>query len=300
MGESGGGSLTGPRLHRLQELQEDFKMTAGGAWRRPRMKVYDYNQEFGGNYYQPMIQYINHKDIYGPFSKKADVYLPHSAEVTSAKYTNMRYNDKSSAKHNLDQFLVDAHKTQIKELNGTTAMARVNLMKNIVTSRRQPHTPLDNVNTPYNPIRLLKGAPPGQEAVNHYISELSIVKTGTPKLDTKYHKHLAMVEACEDEYDYHHKLFGQGAVDRDFQFHNPQLVKDYANQMMAALRMTTLLICNLATIIQLKDDGNEDSADLLCDRLPIVLLARYRLHNQLCNFKHLCSDSKLYNSYSIE
>ena len=50
--ESGGGSLTGPRLHRLQEFQEDFKMTAGGAWRRPRMKVYDYNQEFGGNYYQ--------------------------------------------------------------------------------------------------------------------------------------------------------------------------------------------------------------------------------------------------------
>merc|ERR1712013_590262 len=101
MGESGGGSLTGPRLHRLQEFQEDFKMTAGGAWRRPRMKVYDYNQEFGGNYYQPMIQYINHKDIYGPFSKKADVYLPHSAEVTSAKYTNMRYNDKSS--QNSDQ-----------------------------------------------------------------------------------------------------------------------------------------------------------------------------------------------------
>ena len=40
-------------------------------------------------HFQPMIQYINHKDIYGPFSKKADVYLPHSAEVTSAKYTNM-------------------------------------------------------------------------------------------------------------------------------------------------------------------------------------------------------------------
>merc|ERR1712037_584393 len=113
------GSLTGPRLHQVGLLEA--KMTAGGAWRRPRMKVYDYNQEFGGNYYQPMIQYINHKDIYGPFSKKADVYLPHSAEVTSAKYTNMRYNDKSSAKHNLDQFLIDAHKTQIKELNGTTA-----------------------------------------------------------------------------------------------------------------------------------------------------------------------------------
>merc|ERR1711909_117762 len=114
----------------------------------------------------------------------------------------------------------------MKELNGTTAMTRVNMMKNIVTSRRQPHTPLDNVNTPYNPIRLLKGAPPGQEAVNHYISELSIVKRGT-----KCRTHLAMIEACEDEFNYHPKLFGQGAVDRDFQFHNPQLVKDYVNQI---------------------------------------------------------------------
>merc|ERR1711944_124038 len=286
MGESGGGSLTGPRLHRLQELQEDFKMTAGGAWRRPRMKVYDYNQEFGGNYYQPMIQYINHKDIYGPFSKKADVYLPHSAEVTSAKYTNMRYNDKSSAKHNLDQFLVDAHKTQIKELNGTTAMARVNLMKNIVTSRRQPHTPLDNVNTPYNPIRLLKGAPPGQEAVNHYISELSIVKGGNHKLDTKYRKHLAMIEACGDEFNYHHKLFGQGAVDRDFQFHNPQLVKDYVNQ----IRRVYLNPADLPNDQHhrhhddhLDDDLHEDDhlADLLPDRL-LSVLARYLLHNNLC------------------
>merc|ERR1711875_73423 len=230
MGESGGGSLTGPRLHRFQA--QDFKMTAGGAWRRPRMKVYDYNQEFGGNYYQPMIQYINKKDIYGPFHKRTDVYLPHSAEVTSDKYTNMRYQDKSSAKHNLDEFLQNAYSKQIKELNGTTAMARCNLMKNIVSSRRQPHSPLDNVNTPYNPIRLLKGAPPGQEAVNHYISELSITKDSNTELETKYRKHLAMIEACDDEYNYHYKMFGQGpASDRDMKFYAPQLVQDYVNQI---------------------------------------------------------------------
>merc|ERR1712029_1155639 len=232
MGESGGGSLTGPRLHRLQEFQEDFKMTAGGAWRRPRMKVYDYNQEFGGNYYQPMIQYINKKDIYGPFHKRTDVYLPHSAEVTSDKYTNMRYQDKSSAKHNLDEFLQNAYTKQIKELNGTTAMARCNLMKNIVSSRRQPHSPLDNVNTPYTPIRLLKGAPPGQEAVNHYISELSIEKSNNSKLASKQRKHLVMLEACDDEYNYHYKMFGQGAgADRDMKFYAPQLVQDYVNQI---------------------------------------------------------------------
>merc|ERR1712098_778449 len=105
----------------LSAVNEDrlANMASGGAWRRPRMKVYDYNQEFGGNYYQPMIQYINHKDMYGPFHKKCDVYLPHTAEVRSNKYTNMRYQDKSSAKHNLDDFLVNAYAKQIKELNGT-------------------------------------------------------------------------------------------------------------------------------------------------------------------------------------
>lgn len=83
-----------------------------------------------------MIQYINKKDIYGPFMSRQEVYLPHSAEVTSDKYTNMsvsyhplelflkiifrRYQDKSSAKHNLDDFLKNAYSKQMKELNGTT------------------------------------------------------------------------------------------------------------------------------------------------------------------------------------
>ena len=67
-----------------------------------------------------MIQYINKKDIYGPFMKRQDVYLPHAAEVTSDKFTNMRYQDKSSAKHNLDEFLKSAYAKQMKELNGTT------------------------------------------------------------------------------------------------------------------------------------------------------------------------------------
>merc|ERR1712244_169337 len=199
--------------------QDTVNMVAGGAWRRPRMKVYDYNQEFGGNYYQPMIQYINKKEVYGPFMSRQDVYLPHAAEVTSDK-------------HNLDEFLKGAYAKQMKELNGTTAMARVNMMKTIVSDRRQPHSPLDNVNTPYNPIRLLKGAPPGQEAVNHYISELSIEKKNNTKLSDKERKHLVMLEACDDEYQYHYKLFGQGAgADRDMKFYAPQLVKDYVNQI---------------------------------------------------------------------
>merc|ERR1712192_128913 len=127
MGESGGGSLTGPRLHQVQLRTLEAK--------NDRRRCVEEAQDEGLRL-QPGVrrQLLSANDpVHQPqghlwtFSKKADVYLPHSAEVTSAKYTNMRYNDKSSAKHNLDQFLVDAHKTQIKELNGTTAMARVNL-----------------------------------------------------------------------------------------------------------------------------------------------------------------------------
>ena len=41
-------------------------------------------------------------------------------------------------------------------------MARINMIKAACSHRTSAHSPLDNVTTPYNPIRLLKGAPPGQ------------------------------------------------------------------------------------------------------------------------------------------
>ena len=47
-------------------------------------------------------------------------------------------------------------------------------------------------------FRLLKGAPPGQEAVNHYISELSIEKKNNSKLASKERKHLTMLEVNID------------------------------------------------------------------------------------------------------
>jgi len=214
-----------------RQTQADSLDMVGGAWRRPMMKVYDYNQDVGGNYYQPMLQYLNQKETYGLFHTRQDVYLPERAEICSNKYTNLRYGDKSSASHNLDQFLENAYSKQIKELNGSTAMIRVKLMKDIVTDRRKPHSPLDNNNTSFNSVRLLKGSPLGQEAVNHYISELSIEKKHRKKDAEKRRKHLVKIEAFDDEFEYHHKLFGDGAVNRDEKFHNPQKVLDYVNQI---------------------------------------------------------------------
>ena len=45
-------------------------------------------------------------------------------------------------------------------------MARINMIKSAVSRRTSAHAPMDNVTTPYNPIRLLKGAPPGQVNVD--------------------------------------------------------------------------------------------------------------------------------------
>ena len=43
---------------------------------------------------------------------------------------------------------------------------------------------------------------------------------------------IVLFQACDDEYQYHYKLFGQGAgADRDMKFYAPQLVKDYINQI---------------------------------------------------------------------
>ena len=47
-------------------------------------------------------------------------------------------------------------------IHATSAMARINMIKAAVSRRTSAHAPMDNVTTPYNPIRLLKGAPPGQ------------------------------------------------------------------------------------------------------------------------------------------
>jgi hypothetical protein len=46
-------------------------------------------QDIGSNYYQPMIKYLNDKDMYGPYLEKKPVVMPDRAELGSNKYSNM-------------------------------------------------------------------------------------------------------------------------------------------------------------------------------------------------------------------
>ena len=51
-------------------------------------KTFSY-QDIGGNYYQPMLHYIYEKEAEGPFHTRRDVQMPHKAEISSNKYSNM-------------------------------------------------------------------------------------------------------------------------------------------------------------------------------------------------------------------
>merc|ERR1711881_258940 len=198
---------------------------SAGTWRKPRVRIYDYNQDIGSNYYQPMIRYINSKEVYGPFMDKTPIEMPERAEIGSNKYSNMRYYDKSNTNMDLDDFLIKAYAKQIKELNSSTAMARVTMARAAVSMRPSAHSPLDNVSTKYNPIRLLKGAPPGQDKVNYYASELNITRMNREKQRESNRDHLFKIDAF-GEYDYHHNFF-EGAVNRDMKFHVPELIRNY-------------------------------------------------------------------------
>ena len=52
-------------------------------------------------------------------------------------------------------------------------MARIGMIHAVAGVRTNPHAPLDNANTKFNSVRLLKGAPPGR--VRSYV--LSVLYT---------------------------------------------------------------------------------------------------------------------------
>merc|ERR1712051_177842 len=112
-------------LTMVDSIAESARKASAGTWRKPRVRIYDYNQDIGSNYYQPMIKYINQKEIYGPYMEKKAVEMPERAEIGSNKYSNMRYDDKSNANLDLDDFLVKAYAKQIKELNSSTGRPNI-------------------------------------------------------------------------------------------------------------------------------------------------------------------------------
>jgi len=80
--------------------------------------------------------------------EKKAIEMPERAEIGSNKYSNMRYDDKSNANLDLDDFLVKAYAKQIKELNSSTAKASYEILRhsrdNTLIGRPPPVTMLRN------------------------------------------------------------------------------------------------------------------------------------------------------------
>lgn len=56
-------------------------------------------------------------------------------------------------------------------------MARVKMIHAAHSTRNQPHSPLDNVDTPFDAMRLLRGAPPGRVSFERILLDNSAIDT---------------------------------------------------------------------------------------------------------------------------
>lgn len=94
---------------------------APAAWRRPKTKIYDYNQDLGSAYYKPMIDYVNRKELQGIFFEKPTerVHLPDPAELVMMSHEGGH--DVASGTAGLDRALVQFYSQQSKESNSATA-----------------------------------------------------------------------------------------------------------------------------------------------------------------------------------
>ena len=111
---------------------------APDLWQRPHAKIYSYNQELGGSYYQPMIDYVEAKDRQGVFFERPSerIHLPLPSEQCMKKHEDrykgmgiiafiLKYDfskDYVSGVYKLDKCLVKAYSQQTREMNGATGM----------------------------------------------------------------------------------------------------------------------------------------------------------------------------------
>jgi|ERR1711915_105829 len=104
------------------ETMETEEIRAPVLWRRPHAKIYSYNQEVSGNFYQPMIDYVDTKDRQGIFFErpKESISLPGPGEQCLRKHVIS--NDVVSGVYRLDRCLVNAYSQQTKEMNGATGI----------------------------------------------------------------------------------------------------------------------------------------------------------------------------------
>jgi len=192
-------------------------------WRRPKTKIYDYNQRFGNSYYAPMIDYVDCKQRQGIFFERPTerIHLPDPAELVMEKPEFGL--DESAGYGSLDRFLVQAYSQQAKESNSATAKTKLKMLNTVTARKALPHTVLDNQQTFFSSLRLLKGEVPGRKQRNFYTTELGVLKNSKDFARRVQSDHLDEV-MCGI---YNPGAHGMGGPLADEPFYDPERVKNY-------------------------------------------------------------------------
>jgi len=107
-------------------VQHSSDIRVPQSWRKQRSRIYDYNRDFGGTYYQPMLDYMDKKERQGVFFERPSerIHFPDNAEL--------KKKDKDlegSAVPDLDYFLTKAYAQQAKEMNTATAHTQAVMLR---------------------------------------------------------------------------------------------------------------------------------------------------------------------------
>eukprot|EP00090_Calanus_glacialis_P009452 TRINITY_DN17825_c0_g1_i1.p1 TRINITY_DN17825_c0_g1~~TRINITY_DN17825_c0_g1_i1.p1 ORF type:complete len:238 (+),score=51.04 TRINITY_DN17825_c0_g1_i1:49-714(+) len=198
-------------------------------WRRPNAKTYAYNQQVGGDYYKPMIEYVNAKDRQGVFFERPTerIHLPDPAESYMKRHDVS--DDGISGVYNMDKFLVKAYSQQTREVNGGTAKTRMRMLNTVTARTHLPHTMLDNQQTHYDSVRLLKGSAPGRKQVNYYASEIGVLKNN--KLFSERCQYNHLMDVLDGRFGLSQNHSGMGGITADQKFYDPEKVKDYTGSI---------------------------------------------------------------------
>jgi len=190
------------------------------SWRKQRSRIYDYNRDFGGTYYQPMLDYMDKKERQGVFFERPSesIHFPDNAEL--------KKKDKDlegSAVPDLDYFLTKAYAQQAKEMNSATVKTRTKLIKEMTSLRANPHSVGDNAQTHFDNVRLLKGAPPGRAQCNYYTAELNNLKVGKDWRKSCYDEH--MYNVAGGDFTWKTTDWGVGGAQASDKFYDPEKTK---------------------------------------------------------------------------
>jgi len=228
------GSLCVTRLgsthcHLLQGVKMSEDIRPPVLWRRPNARTYTYNQQLGGDYYKPMVDYVTAKDRRGIFFEKPEerIHLPDPAEIYMSRQSTV--DSGISGTYGLDKFLVKAHSQHIREVNEGTAKTRMRMLNAVTAREHLPHCLFDNQQTHYNSVRLLKGSVPGRQQVNYYASELGVLRNN--KLFAQQCQDDHLVDVLAGKFDFSKNYSGMGGIGSDEKFYDPEKVKDYTGSI---------------------------------------------------------------------